>query len=879
MPAGRIRRSGFYLGRMNALVRSALLAAALLAAAQPSEAQSKGNSKKAKAAAAAPAAPTDKKVTIASKLKNAVAYDGLMKVYQDTTDGKLYLKLSADQFNREFIYWSYAENGVASVGFNRGSFRANEVFRIRRYLDQVQFEIQNTAYYFDPSTALSKSAEANISPAVLLSEKVIAEDRAKGEVLIDATGLFLGEVLDRVKAPSTPGSREFGLGTLSKTKSRLTNVRSYPENTDVVVDLVYDNPNGVGGGPDVTDSRYVTVRLQHSILAMPAADYVPRRDDARVGYFGQQINDMTSPAAANYRDVINRWKLVKKNPDEPLSEPVEPITWWIENTTPLEFRDVIQRAGEAWNEAFEKAGFKNAVVVKVQPDDANWDAGDIRYNVLRWTSSPFPPFGGYGPSFTNPRTGQILGADIMFEYVFVANRLKQAALYNNLGLVDALAEEPEHESDHGDHAACRAGHYLQQSALFGMQALAASGASEAQKKRYLEESLYYLVLHEMGHTFGLNHNMKASQLHLPKDIHNRALTEQVGLVGSVMDYPAVNVSLDPSKQGQYFTTKPGPYDLWAIEYGYSTGHADADAEEARLNEILARSTEPALTFGNDADDMRSPGKAIDPRVNVNDMSGDAIAYGVERMQLVNKLYGTLLSNYRKDGQSYQELVQAYAILGGEVNNAASAISRYVGGVYVERGFPGQPGAKDPFTPVSLADQKRAMNALKTYVFAPTAFDAAAPVWKYLQQQRRGFGFFSQTEDPKVHDRSLAIQRNVLAHLLHPAVMKRLTDSKLYGNQYSVAAMTADLTDALFAADWTTSVNGFRQNAQLEYVDRLLDIAGLSEKPASGYDRPSQSAALAQIQRIRQQVRLNPGTDAETKAHRAHLALKLDKALD
>ncbi len=253
MAAGGISRDGFYLGRMNALLRSALVAAALLAATQPSEAQSKGSSKKAKGAtaAASPAAPTDKKVTIASKLKNSVAYDGLMKVYQDTTDGKLYLKLSADQFNREFIYWSYAENGVASVGFNRGSFRANEVFSIRRYLDQVQFEIQNTAYYFDPATALSKSAEANISPAVLLSEKILAEDRAKGEVLIDATGLFLGEALDRVKAPSTPGSREFGLGTLSKTKSRLTKVRSYPENTDVVVDLVYDNPNGVGGGPDV----------------------------------------------------------------------------------------------------------------------------------------------------------------------------------------------------------------------------------------------------------------------------------------------------------------------------------------------------------------------------------------------------------------------------------------------------------------------------------------------------------------------------------------------------------------------------------------------------------------------------------------------------
>jgi hypothetical protein len=179
----------------------------------------------------------------------------------------------------------------------------------------------------------------------------------------------------------------------------------------------------------------------------------------------------------------------------------------------------------------------------------------------------------------------------------------------------------------------------------------------------------------------------------------------------------------------------------------------------------------------------------------------------------------------------------------------------------------------------LADQKRAINALRTYLFAPNAFDAAAPVWKYLQQQRRGFGFFSQTEDPKIHDRSLAMQRNVLSHVLHPSVMKRLTDAKLYGNQYSVAAMTTDLTDAVFAADWTTSVNGFRQNLQLDYVDRLIDIAGLGEKEAPGFDRPSQSAALAQIQRIRQLVRSNPGIDAETKAHRAHLALKLDKALD
>ena len=156
---------------MNTVLRSALLIAALAAFGPQAAAQSKSK-KKGKAPVSAPA-PSDKKVSIASKLKTTVAFDGLMKVYQDTVDGKLYLKLSAEQFNKEFIYWSYAENGVARVGFNRGAFRANEVFVIRRFFDQIQFETQNTGYYFDPASALSKAAEANISPAVLLSEKIV----------------------------------------------------------------------------------------------------------------------------------------------------------------------------------------------------------------------------------------------------------------------------------------------------------------------------------------------------------------------------------------------------------------------------------------------------------------------------------------------------------------------------------------------------------------------------------------------------------------------------------------------------------------------------------------------------------------------------------
>ena len=149
---------------------------------------------------------------------------------------------------------------------------------------------------------------------------------------------------------------------------------------------------------------------------MPDNDFEPRLADQRVGYFSERITDLTSVDLTPYNDLINKWDLQKKNPEEALSEPVKPITFWLENSTPKELIPYIKEGVLAWNAAFEKAGFKNAVAVKVQPDDADWDAGDIRYNVLRWTSSPNPPFGGYGPSFTNPRTGEIIGADICLLY-------------------------------------------------------------------------------------------------------------------------------------------------------------------------------------------------------------------------------------------------------------------------------------------------------------------------------------------------------------------------------------------------------------------------------------------------------------------------------
>jgi hypothetical protein len=832
------------------------------------------------AAAATPASPRPAGAqsaglkTIDEVTKTSRRIEGLFTVFQDTVNGSTHLMIQPDQIGQEFIYWAHTVDGVVDAGHFRGNYRDNQVFSIEREFNRIQLVVQPTQFYYDDATPLRRAALANVSPAVLAAEEIVARDPETGALLIKGDALFLQETLAQVKPPSRPGPAQgFNLGNLSRAKTRYVDIRSYPMNTDIVVDYVYDNPSPTArGSTGVTDPRSVTIRLQHTFIAMPENDYQPRFEDPRVGFFTERQTDMASTSATPYRDLVRRWNLVKQDPGAALSEPVEPIVFWIENTTPYAFRDAVRDATLEWNKAFEEAGFKNAVRVEVQPDDADWDAGDLRYNVLRWTSSPNPPFGGYGPSFTNPRTGQILGADVMLEYSFITNRLHQDRLFETTALGHIEPFDPDHLEDlhHAGH--CTAGLHLQNAALFGAQALRAAGVSDEDMTAYITQSLYYLVLHEVGHTLGLNHNMKATQLWAPHELNDAATTSREGLYGSVMDYPAVNIARDRSQQGEFWISTVGPYDRWAIAFGYDPRLDD----EAAMAAHLARSTDPRLAFGNDADDMRAPGKAIDPRINIYDLSSDAIGYAGWQMELARDLQRNLLERYRDPGESYHALRNAYMTITGQQSQAAGVVSRYIGGVYVDRAMQGQPGATQPFTPVSRADQKRAMDTLARYLFAPDAYAAPADLLGHLAMQRRGFDFMSGTEDPKVHARALNAQRGVLAHLLHPVTLQRITDSRLYGNGYPLAEMMSDLTDAVFEADRRTNVNTFRQNLQIEYVNRLATV--IRDAPTNPYDFVARSAALANLRRIDSMI-AGKGGNAETRAHTEHVRHLIRVALE
>ena len=585
--------------------------------------------------------------------------------------------------------------------------------------------------------------------------------------------------------------------------------------------------------------------MRYSFIEIPDNDFEPRVVNQSVGYFSDRITDLTSKDATPYGDLISKWNLEKKDPSKEVSEPVEPITFWIENTTPNELREYVKDGVLAWNIAFEKAGFKNAIEVKVQPDDATWDAGDIRYNVLRWTSSPQPMFGGYGPRFTNPRTGQIIGADIMLEWVYLTNRLT---------IDDIFGKYSNHE--------------MCQSSTFKQEDMMLANIAVMDEEKIIEQSIKSLALHEVGHTLGLNHNFKASFLHNNEDIHNTEITSKVGITSSVMEYAPINLAPLGKKQGDYYDVIPGPYDIWAIRYGYTP-----NLNEQELSEIIKESSNPELMFANDSESMGYPGYGVDPRAMTNDLSNDPVEYSISRINLINDAQANLPEKLKNKAKSWQEYRNAHAVLMRSYDRALNIISRYIGGVYVERSIPQNDISKDPYSPVPYDYQKGAMSALSEYAFSPQAFPINSDLLRLVQVERRDQDLRGDQEDPQIHKLILSMQSRVLNHLLNSKTLYRLSDTGLYGNSYSVNEMIDDLTESIFIGDQGNEVSTVRRNLQVTYVRRLIEVMSQDQ-----YDELSTAAVYNSLREI-QKILRKASSHNPTKSHRKYLAWIISSALD
>ena len=790
----------------------------------------------------------EKEIYIEEFVEDYEEIKGFFVTYRDPESNQIFLKINKDQLKNEFIYFAHVTNGIASTGKVKGSYADEGVFKIEKDFNNLRFSRVLTTFFYDENNPLSRSKGTNLSNSTFQVSEILAQNEEDTEFLIEITPLLLSEKLTPllpVYSSDDPHSG-FSWGQINSSKSRVKNVFNYETNTDFEVEYVIESSlSSDYDSEDVADPRNVNIQLRYSFIEMPKNNFEPRIANQSIGYFSERITDLTSKEITPYKDLIGKWNLRKKNPDKELSEPVKPITFWIENTTPFELREYIKQGVLAWNIAFESAGFKNAIEVKIQPDNAEWDAGDIRYNVLRWTTSPDPMFGGYGPSMTNPRTGEILGADIMLEWVYLTNRINYDAVFN----------------EHSEHKNCDSSSYIQDGMIL-------AEAIELNDPKIIEQAIIRLTLHEVGHTLGLNHNFKGSYLHDIESVHKPEITSKVGVTASVMEYPAINLAPLGTKQGDYYDTIPGPYDIWAIKYGYTP-----DLTESELKEIISEQHKPEYMFANDSEDMRYPGRGIDPRAMINDLTNDPITYAVQRIELVNHSQENIVSKLSKNADSFEEFRLAHRIFIREYSRSLEVISRHIGGVYVERYDPQNVSTKKPYMPAPSDEQRRAMDLLNKYAFSNEAFPINSELLQLVQVERRMFDLYGEHEDPQMHKLILSIQDRVLDHILSPWTLYRISDTQLYGNDYSVNEVINDLTQAIFTGDQNNEVSSVRRNLQTAYVRRLFGILAQDY-----YDELSVAAVYTALRDIQKIVRKS-SNDTATKSHRKLISWIIESGLD
>ncbi len=754
-----------------------------------------------------------------------ITLDGFMEILHETKKDEYYLILNEDQLDKEFIYFTYILNGPTDAGPSGGDMGEAYILEFRKFKEDIGLYKKNTKFIYNESNKISQSKITNIIEAFMGRFAIVVKEETK--YLISVDKMFLTEMLVSLTPNIPPEYMEYYnliLGRADKNKTFIDEVKNYEKNTSFKVRYGFYNPKPKPGRSldAIADKRYTFIDGLHLFVEMPDENFVPRIADQRIGYFSEKVTDLSTYESNNAKDLMNRWRLIKKDPDAELSEPVEPLVYWVENSTPEEIRPFVVKGIESWNKAFEKAGFKNAIVAKIQPDDADWDAGDVRYNVVRWASTPEPRYSGYGPSVANPRTGEIIAADIVQEF----NAIKRGYTYRKLW-----------------------------------------GYSEENDP--LEQWIVSLTMHEVGHTLGLRHNFKSSWLYDAREVHDVSITGD-NHIGSVMDYDPINLAPMGVTQGNYFPTGPGTYDIWAIEFGYTPSFT----EEEREN-LLSKSTQPEYIFGTDGDAMSSPGINIDPRNYRGDMSNDPITYTADRIETINAKILELPEIYLVDGKTSTEFRSTFYSLTREKGRFLDGVSRLIGGVYSNRIVNDKNKDITPFEAVPYDDQKRAMELIAKKLLSNEAFSFDEEFLKQLQSEKRAAYSpgRSGNEDPQLHDLVLDLQGRVLSHILHPTVMTRLVDSSQYGNTYMPNEVLDDLYNAIFIQNELP--NTFIMNLQSKYVDSLINALDDSD-----YDEISRAAIYTNLKKIRSYTSRSLSTkDSQVRVHYNFLNWKLDKALN
>ena len=781
----------------------------------------------------------------------AVTRVGLFTVHK--VEDKWYFEIPDSLMNREMIVTTRYNKIAGGGGKYAGEIVNNQTILWEKGPNKNVFlRVVTTISLADSSNAIYKAVtNSNLNP-IAESFKIEAYGKDSNSVVIDVSDYFKGD-----NQPISIGSftkKQFNLGSQIGDRTYIQNINTFPINTEVRVVRTFNStpsftPPSPGQFPSTTlpaayAAEAVTLEMNNSFILLPKVPMQKRLFDSRVGFFADDyilFNDVQQKV--DNQVFIVRWRLEPKDEDVEkwkrgeLVEPKKPIVYYIDPATPKKWRPYLIHGINDWQAAFEKAGFKNAIMGKEwDMQDSVMNLEDARYSVLRYLPSDIE--NAYGPNVHDPRSGEIMESHIGWFH----NVMK---LLHDWYMIQAAAVDPK-----------------------------------ARKMEFDDELMGQLIRfvssHEVGHTLGLRHNMGSSSRTPVENLRNKAWVEAHGHTASIMDYARFNYVAQPedniSQAGLF--PRIGDYDKWAIEWGYKASFAKNEKEDEKIvNKWILDSLKanPRLWFGTESN-------PFDPRSQTEDLGDNSMkasAYGIKNLKVIIK---QLPEWTKEEADKYDNLKDMYNALVGQFNRYMFHVTKNVGGVYETPKSIEQVG-QDVYEPTPKAIQQEAVAFLNKQLFE-------TPYWLLDKD------ILNKISNPVSVEMVSNVQVNVLNSLLSAARLNRLAmSSGRYGAEtYTIDNMVDDVKKGVWSElSSKKPTDVFRRNLQKAYVEALISLINPAP-PSSGPGQQMNvntkntdvvSVARAQLAALKTQVDAAiPGTsDKISKYHLQDVSFRIKKALD
>ena len=724
--------------------------------------------------------------------------EGVFTVHR--LDQKVFYEIPVAELGREFLWVSQIARTTEGVGYG-GQALGNRVVTWNRRGDQVLLKSVSYAIVADDDQPIAQAVRAANNDTIIKAFDVeaLSED---GAPVIDVTSLFETEVPE-FSARSRLQARGF-----ARDRSFVEEVLAFPSNIEARVTHTYTVPPPSSPQPDRSNSGRrggmrpgsATVLLHYSMVKLPEEPMQPRLFDERVGYFSvRQIDYGREEHRSPNRRYVTRWRLEKQNPGADVSDPVTPITYWIDPATPTKWVPYMKAGVEAWQPAFEAAGFSNAVVAREAPtqdEDPEWNPEDARYSVLRWL--PSTTENASGPHVHDPRTGEILETDIQFHH-------------NVMNLVRDW--------------------YFVQVAPLDPRAQTLPLPDEL-----MGELLAYVVTHEVGHTLGFQHNMKASSMYPVENLRDPEWVETMSHTPTLMDYARFNYVAQPEDGIAVADLIPkiGPYDVWATKWGYQPipGANGPDDEKPTLDAWARQQDEtPWYRFSTPGSLSADPGQQTEAVGDADAVR--ATALGVKNLE---RVAGMLLDAADVPGDPYDDLEELYGRLVGQWATEMNHVAGVVGGFRSQQKHFGQDGVR--FTVIPRETQVNAIAFLNDHAFQTPMFLVDPNILRRI-------------EPVGVLARIRSSQARVLRTLLSGSRITRLVEQEAIDGlgAYAATDFLSDLRNGLWseldAAD--VRIDAYRRNVQRVYLELVGEQLN-GRSPADGDARPFLRGELRALDR-------------------------------